>query len=66
MGTLNNLLRAIIKIINNNSNIIDTEANHGFLTNVLAKCVFEKMIYFPLNVIIIFLIFLKSLLTKTT
>lgn len=41
-GIENSLLRAIIKIINNNSNIIDIGANYGFLTIVLAKYVSER------------------------
>ena len=41
-GIESSLLRAIIKIINNNSNIIDIGANYGFLTIVLAKYVFER------------------------
>jgi hypothetical protein len=41
-GIESSLLRAIIKIIDNNSNIIDIGANYGFLTIVLAKYVLER------------------------
>ena len=66
-GIENSLTRAILKIIDTNSNIIDIGANYGFMTIVFAKYIFKKKVKsFHLNVKKIFLTASRNLSRKTT